>query len=271
MFDVDELYKGSLVFLGMSRNNKSKTLQTTTTSAEILKVLDDFDGARVSEVAKRMEMPKSTVHGHLATLESKQFVIKRGDIYYLGPELLRLGNQVRTRKEGFVLAREFTERLFEKVGLRTVFAVEMGGKAVFIHTASGRKTGWTHEQLGNRLYLHSTAVGKAILAELPRSKVEQILDEWGMPQKTENTITDREELFSELAEVRERGYAVNNAENLRKLHGIGVAATEQSGNVIGGFSITGSKHAFSDSIKEQRLADEVTELVNEYELELALT
>lgn len=254
----------------MSRNNRSKTLQTTATSAEILKVLDKFEGARVSEVAERMEMPKSTVHGHLATLESKQFVIKQGGIYYLGPELLRLGNQVRTRKEGFVLARKFTERLFEEVELRTVFAVEMGGKAIFIHTASGRKTGWAHERLGNRMHLHNTAVGKAILAELPRSRVKQIIDEWGMPQKTENTITDREELFSELAKVRERGYALNNAENFKELHGIGVAATEQSGNVIGGFSITGPKHSFSGSSKEHRLADVITELVNEYELELAL-
>lgn len=250
--------------------DKRKTLQTTMTSIKILEFLEKSNGARVSEIAEQMETPKSTVHGHLVTLKSKQFVIQQGDIYYLGPELLRLGNQVRTLKEEFILAREFTERLFEEVELRTVFAVEMGGKAVFIHTASGNKTGWTHEQLGNRLHLHNTAVGKAILAELPRSRVEQILDKWGMPKKTENTITDREELFSELTEVREQGYAVNNAENFRELHGIGVAATEQSGSVIGGFSITGPKHSFTAPDREHYLADTITELANEYELELAL-
>lgn len=254
----------------MVRDDGSKTLQTTATSMEILKLLESLNGARVSEIAERMEAPRSTVHGHLTTLKSKQFVIKRGGIYYLGPELLRLGNQVRTRKEGFVLAREFTERLFEEVGLRTVFAVEMGGKAVFIHTASGNKMGWTHERLGNRLHLHNTAVGKAILAELPRSRVEQILDEWGMPEETENTITDHEGLFSELAEVREQGYAVNNAENFAELHGIGVAATEQSGNVIGGFSITGPEHSLTDPDREHRLANAATEIVDGYELELAL-
>lgn len=254
----------------MARNTDSKTLQTTATSIEILELLEEFNGARVTELAEHMDAPKSTIHGHLATLESKQFVVKRADIYYLGPELLRLGNRVRTRKEGYVLAREYTERLFEDVGFRSVFAVEMGGRAVFIHTASGNKMGWTHERLGNRLYLHNTAVGKSILAAMPRRRVEQILDEWGMPRETENTITDREELFAELEAIQEQGYATNHEENIQDLHGIGVAAVEQSGTVIGGFSITGPKHSFTGSNRERQLADVVTELVNEYELELSL-
>jgi len=254
----------------MDRETGSKTLQTTATSIEILELLEEVDGAGVSAVAERMDLPKSTVHGHLATLETKQFVVKRGDVYYLGPELLRLGNQVRTRKEGFILAREYTERLFDEVGFRTTFAVEMGGQAVFIHTASGNKMGWAHERLGNRLYLHNTAIGKAMLAAMPRMRVEQILDNWGLPQETDYTITDRDELFAELEEIREQGYAVNHEENIKDLYAIGVAATEQSGSVIGGFSITGPKHSFSDSTQERRLADVLTEQVNEYELELSL-
>ena len=254
----------------MTGTDETKTLQTTATSIEILELLEEFNGARISEIAERMDRPKSTIHGHLATLKDKEFVIQRGDFYSLGPELLRLGNHVRTRKEGYVLAREFTERLFEEVGLRSIFAVEMGGKAVFIHTASGNKMGWTHERLGNRLYLHNTAVGKAILAELPDSRVEQVLDEWGLPEETANTITDREALFGELGEIREQGYAVNNAENFKELHAIGVAATRQSGDVIGGFSVTGPEHSITDAGRESQLADAVKEIVNEFELELAL-
>lgn len=253
----------------MPRPTESRTLQTTATSLEILELLGEHDGARVSELAERMDTPKSTVHGHLATLEAKEFVVKRGDVYHLGPELLRLGNQVRTRREEFVLADEFTERLFERVGFRSTFAVEMGGKAVFIHTASGDKVEWAHERMGNPLYLHNTAVGKAILAEMPRSRVERILDEQGMPRETEHTITEREALFSELEEVRERGYAVNHEENIENLCAIGVSATKQSGAVIGGFSINGPKHAFTGS-RERQLADTVVEVVNEYELEVSL-
>lgn len=254
----------------MSRETGSKTLHTTITSIEILELLKEIDGGRVTEIAERMDAPKSTIHGHLATLKSKQFVVQQGDSYSLGPELLRLGNQVRTREDAFVLAREFTERLFEEVGFRSTFAVEMGGKAVFIHTASGERMGWAHERLGRQLYLHNTSFGKAILAAMPWSRVESVLDRWGMPRETEHTITDRDALFTELEAVREQGYAVNHEENIEDLYAIGAAATERSGNVVGGFSITGPKHSFTGTDREPQLAESVTELVNEYELELSL-
>ncbi|WP_129115302.1 IclR family transcriptional regulator [Halegenticoccus tardaugens] len=254
----------------MARQGKSKKLQTTATSIEILKFLEEVNGARVSEIADNMEMPKSTVHGHLSTLKAEQFVTQKADFYDLGPELLRLGYQVWTREKGYVLAREFTERLFDVVGLRSVFAAEMSGKAVFIQTASGKKTGWMHERPGNRLSLHNTAVGKAILAKMPRTRVEQIIDKWGLPKETENTITDKEALYAELEAVRKQGYAVNHAENFKELHGIGVAATEKTGNVVGAFSVTGPEHSFSGPDTEASIADAVIEIVDEYELELAL-
>lgn len=254
----------------MPTDDDSKTLRTTATSIEILELLEEIDGARVSEIAERMDRPKSTVHGHLTTLRDEQFVIKEGDFYFIGPELLRLGNQVRTREPGFVLARQFVEQLFEETGLRSTFAVEMGGKAVFLHTASGNKMGWSHEQLGNRLYLHNTAVGKSILAELPEPRVKQIIDRWGLPSETENTITAREALFEELAQIREQGYAINRAENFRELYGIGVAATRRPGDVIGGFSVTGPEHAIIEDGREDELARTVIDLVSEFELELAL-
>jgi DNA-binding IclR family transcriptional regulator len=254
----------------MAPNSNSRTLKTTATSIEILELLEETDGARVSEIARWMDKPKGTIHGHLATLREKQFVIQEGDLYSIGPELLRLGNKVRTRESGFVLARKFTERLFEETGLRSVFAVEMGGRAVFLHTASGNKMGWAHEQLGNRLYLHSTAVGKSILAELPERRIEQIVDRWGLPEETENTITDREALFAELETIREQGYAVNRAENFRELYGIGTAAIRSQGDVIGGFSVTGPAHAITGGDSEAELARTVMDIVNEFELELAL-
>jgi DNA-binding IclR family transcriptional regulator len=161
--------------------------------------------------------------------------------------------------------------MFDQTGFRSNFSVEMGGKAVFIHSASGNKMGWAHERMGNRLSLHSTAIGKAILSELSRRRIEQIIDKWGLPAETDRTITDPEELFDELETVRKKGYAVNHEENIQDLHAIGVAATEQSGDVIGGFSITGPKHSLTGPGREEQMGEVLIELVNEYELELSLS
>ncbi|MFC6964636.1 IclR family transcriptional regulator [Halocatena marina] len=150
---------------------------------KILKLLSEADGARVAEIAEQMDAPTSTIHGHLATLEAEQFVFKRGGIYFLGSELLRLGSKVRTRREEFIQAREFTKKLFDEIGFRSIFVIEMAGRAVFIHTASGSKMRWTHENLGNRLYLHNTAVGKAILAEHPSPGWNKFLTSGGCHRK----------------------------------------------------------------------------------------
>ena len=269
-FAHNEFYTYGYMPWSMVHENNPNTLKTTATSMEILKLLEEYSGARVSEIAESMDKPKSTIHGHLATLKQKQFVIQEGDFYLIGPELLRLGNQVRTRDSGFVLARKFTERLFEESGLRSVFAVEMGGRAIFLHTVSGSKMGWAHEQLGNSLYLHNTAVGKAILAELPESRTEQIIDRWGLPEETENTITDRKALFAELEQVRDRGYAVNHAENFKELYAIGDVATRPAGDVIGGFSITGPAHTITHPDQKAEIARTIRDLVAEFELELIL-
>jgi DNA-binding IclR family transcriptional regulator len=80
--------------------------------------------------------------------------------------------------------------MYERTDLRSNFSVEMAGKAVFIHSASGNKMGWHHERMGNRLDLQSKAVGKAILSELRPRRVEQIIDRRGLPAETDQTITD---------------------------------------------------------------------------------
>lgn len=250
---------------------ESRTLKTTTVSLEILRQLMEHDGMRVSRLAESLDRPKSTVHGHLATLQSKEFVIKEGDLYFPGPELLRLGNYVHTRKEGYLLAEEYVERMFEGTGNRSIFVAQMGGRAVFIHSTAGDRTKWQHERIGNRLYMHSTAVGKAMLAEMSRDHVRQILDRWGMPKETSQTITSEEELFDELEQIRSRGYAFNRGENFEDLRAVGVAAVDAEGNTIGAFSVSGPKRVFGDADNRATIGDHLTQLVEEFELQLALS
>ena len=70
-----------------------------------------------------------------------------------------------------------------------------------------------------------------MVAQLSHEQVVQILDRRGLPACTENTITDREELFSELSEIRERGYAIDDQENIEVLCCIAAPVTSENGGV----------------------------------------
>jgi len=267
--NITTLILGAFIFKDMTSESDSSILGTTATSLEILELLEDMDGARVNEIAEEMDRPKSTVHGHLKTLERKLFVTKDNGIYYPGPELLRLGHYIKTSQAEYVLAEEFTDRLYEQLGYRSIFVTEMGGWAVFLHIAAGERSEWSHEGPGERLYLHNTAVGKAILGSKPNWRVEEILDQRGMPAETENTTTSREALLDELEEVRQQGYAVNHEENIEGLSAVGVAAEESSGNAFGAFSVSGPTQVFDENII-RTVADEIMGVVKEFELELTL-
>ena len=248
----------------------SRTLKTSTLSFRVIELLEELEGARVTEVAEELDIPPSTAHSHLATLEELGYVIKEGDFYHPSLEFLRHGNYVRNRKEEYRIAEMYTDKLHERTDCRSIFVVEEHGRGVFLHTASGERPEWRHEELGNKLYLHNTAVGKAILAEMPDRRVDEILERWGLPEQTDRTITDREELMDELDAVRERGYAFNRGENITDMWAVGVAVTGRDGQVVGAFSASGAAKTMQGDWFTDELPESVLGIANEFELDLSL-
>lgn len=255
----------------MTSKTATDSLETTKTSLEIIEALRDLDGARVTEIADRLDRPPSTIHNHLCTLMNEEYVIKNADFYYLSLRFLKLGHYVQGRKREYRLASEYLDKLNEQTGLRSLFVVEEHGRAVILHTRSGSHAEWQHERRGNRLYLHNTAVGKAILAEFPDERVEEVLEEWGLPAKTDKTVQDRADLYAELEDVRERGYAFNRGENIEGLHAVATAVTDSVGSVVGAFSVSGASKALQDDQFEQELPEVLLGIANEFELDIVLS
>lgn len=246
------------------------TLNTLERAVDVLELLQEHDGARVTEVAEALELAPSTVHSHLKTLEKRELVTKEGDEYTLGLKFLRIGKYTQQRTEAYELADDYTRKLVEETGFRAIFMVEEHGDGVFLHQYNGEHPSWTHTSAGQRAHLHSLAAGKAILAHYPDEQVEEILAEQGLPRRTENTITSFEEYFEELEKVRENGVAFNDCENHQGIRAIGVPALGPSGQVIGSFSISGPTHTMPDEEFRDGLPQRVKGIVDEYELELTL-
>lgn len=255
----------------MTHDTTTRTLQTTATTLAVVEALERLDGARVTELAAELDLAASTVHAHLATLERHEYVAREGDEYHLGLAFLSLGNYVGYRKPAYETAESYAERLAEETECRAVFMVEEHGRGVYLFTFSGRHAVWRYSTVGKKVPLHVTAAGKAILSELPRERVEAIVDRHGLAAETDNSITDPDRLADELAEIRDRGYAVNDQEQLDGVRAVGVPVTDAHDRVIGSFSVASPANRLDDDGFERGLLRTLRGVANEFELEHTLS
>jgi DNA-binding IclR family transcriptional regulator len=142
------------------------------------------------------------------------------------------------------------------------------GKAMFIYGRDGDNDIDINSILGEWVHMHCNSGGKAILAHLPESEVHDIVDEHGLPKRTERTITTRDGLFEELEQIREQGYALNFSEHFEGVHAIGVPLTVD-GEVQGALSVAGPAHRLPVERCEGEILDALRAATNEIELNLA--
>jgi len=222
----------------IENNTGGRTLKTIENTVDILDLLVENNGARVSEIANDLDLAASTVHNYVTTLEQNQMLVKEGKVYHIGLKFLHFGGYARERKKFYSMIIEEITNLREETEERVQFLVEEHGRGYKIHNAWGAKGVRLDTRIGHRTYLHTTSAGKVILAHLSAERVEKIIDYWGLPEITPNTITDREELFDELQEIRDRGYAFNYQERVTGLKAVG-APIKMNDQIVGAISISG--------------------------------
>lgn len=246
-------------------------IQSVELSLRIVQLLAELDGARVTEVADRLDIAPSTAHNHLTTLRYAGFAAKEGDEYYPSMEFAKLGRYVRTRKDGYELAEAKVESLAEETGGRVHFGVEEHGRGRYIYTSTGDRAVKTSIDIGAKYPLHVTAAGKAILSSMSDSRVESIVDVHGLSEGTERSISGRPQLFEELAEIRERGFALNLEEHVDGIRAIAAPVHESNGHVLGALTISGPARRMNDSVLHDELSELLPAVVNELELEVKYT
>lgn len=222
-------------------NKESNYVKTVERSLEIVDALQECDGARVTELAEYLDAPVSTVHAHLQSLKRNRYVAQEGDTYHVGLRFLTRGGYARKRKAEYSMAGDLVDELARETGEQAQFATEEHGRAIHLYKGLGDRAVKLESPIGKESFMHASAAGKAILAHLPVERIEAIIDEWGLKPLTEQSITDRDELFEELETIREQGYSINDEETHDGLRAIGVPVKESEHQVLGAFSISGPK------------------------------
>jgi IclR family transcriptional regulator, KDG regulon repressor len=181
---------------------------------DIIERLVDQRTLTVSELHRQFKIPKSSAYAILQTLKSRGYIDKDDlDQYSLTLRLFSLGSALMENLDLRKATYSLLEELTKKAQLTGHIAVLDGKQAVYIEKievlTSVRLTTW----LGRHVHLHSTSMGKALLAYMSLAEVDALLGHGPLPRLTPRTIVKPEQLKSELAKVRAQGYAVGNEEN----------------------------------------------------------
>jgi len=191
-----------------------------------------------------MQMEQSTVHRFLLTLEHLGYVeqTEKNGKYRLSLKLFEMGNALIQSLDLHSQSLPVLHELNKKLGETVHLVVLDKGEAVFVNKLATYPTLVTYSYIGKRAYAHCIASGKVLLAYLTQEELDNVLKQKGLPQFTENTITDAETLKKHLAKIREEGVAYDFGELEPLVNCVAAPIKNHTGQVIAAVSVSGPSY-----------------------------
>ena len=224
-------------------------VQSLTRGLSILEALAKSSaGLTLTDVAQRVQLPPSTTHRFLSTLERMGYVYQAGDLglWYVGLQAFTVGTTFLANRDFVAQSHASMHRLMEQAGETANLAILDGTEAVFIAQVQCHEMMRTLVKLGSRVPLHASGVGKAIFAALPNEQIDAILKVRGLPRITENTIVVPETMWAALRVIRQRGYSFDDEEHARSTRCVGAAIYDEHAEPLGAISIAGPSTRLAD-------------------------
>ena len=210
----------------------------------------------ITELSQLLDLPKSTVHGLVKTLEARGFLSQNPENgkYQLGVKVYELGMAYSTATELQTAAQKAASHLAGRYQEAVHLAIFVGGMAVYIMKTECKGRLVAFPRVGTSIPAYATAVGKVLLAALPDAEAEKYAEGELYPL-TGNTITDRSYLREELARVRRQGFAIDNEETLNGIACVAAPVYDHNGQVVAALSISGPGEKILGEIHEQLVKD----------------
>ncbi len=202
----------------------------------------------LGQLSQELSIPKSTLLNLVKTLEFGGYLEKVPNTqnYKLGLEVFELGYVAKASIPIIQYAIPILEDIQEKTGVIVYFTVPRNGKVLYLEGVyPGRKL-IHYSVTGKVLHMHCTGCGKAMLTYLPEETVKRIIDYWGMPQFTLQTINNYESLMATLKCYRKQGYALDLEEESPGVKCVAVPIRTSHNEVLGAISISGSMISMPD-------------------------
>lgn len=200
------------------------------------------DGFTNSEISRKLGIPKSSASYILRTLERRGYLRREPETgrYRLGLKILSLRGDAQANLDIADLALPFMRALVEKIHMTVHLAVLDQGEAVYIEKVEAAGFFKVNTWVGRRMFLHSTSVGKCLLAWLPKHEVEGLVKRQGLKKRTPKTITTITRLLEDLEHTKSEGYAVDDEENSLGARCLGAPVFDVAGNVVAALGASGT-------------------------------
>jgi DNA-binding IclR family transcriptional regulator len=208
------------------------------------KLAEEKNGIGITRLSEMVGLHKSTVHRLLGTLMSRGYVEKKidSDKYKLGKKILFLASSILDSMDLRKIARPYLRKLANTTNEVVHLSILDGDEAVYVDKLESdymNSSVRMNSQIGKRVPLYCTAVGKVLVAHLDDASIRAIVKEESMIKLTEKTITNMDDFIEEINRVREKGYALDDVENEEGIRCIAVPIYDKDKKITASASVSG--------------------------------
>lgn len=217
-------------------------VQSVTRAMALLNALSFFSqGLTLSELAKKVGLANSTAHRLLTTLQNERYVRfdTERSAWLIGVQAFRVGSTFIRSRDVVTIARPFMRLLMQREGETVSLAVEDQGEVVYLSQVETQQMMRAICGPGGRASMHSSGIGKALLAAYPQEQLQKLMSEMSFDRKTSRTLTTPEEFSRELKKIRDQGYAVDDEEVAVGLRCVAAAVYDENGFPLAAISLSG--------------------------------
>lgn len=236
--------------MALTNSNPTRSNQSTEKALSILELLAGQPAPmRLMDIAKSLQLNTSTAARFLSSLVTCGYVAQEPESqrYYMTYKICRIANRVSASTSLQSITHPYLVSLSESIGEAICVSVEQDMVMVYVDVAYAHsQTLLSIQRVGNTTPMHCTGNGKLLLSAYTPEQLNRYIEVRGLDRYTENTITEREPLVSELEAIRRRGYAVDNQEREAGVRCLACPIRDYTGAIIAGISVTGPAMRMTD-------------------------
>lgn len=217
------------------------TIKSLDRAMEVLEFLSAAQGKTLSALAQDLDQSPATVYRILVTLQGRGLVEFDAEeqLWHIGAQAFVIGARFLRRTSLVDRARPILRRLMEATGETANLGMEREGQVLFLSQVETHSNIRAFFPPGTLSPLHASGIGKALLANTEPDRLERLLSRGPLERFTDHTITSRAELLQDLAQVRARGFAIDNEEKSAGMRCIAAPVFDVNREAVAGISVSG--------------------------------